>query len=157
MSETLLDTRPEKSAAAESAGYWALFVTQTAALCVVGAYGIPAYRLLFIGPGAGVPDSSFLPLLLAASLMQICYWSRRRLLPLPSVRRDDLSGHLLLFLARSLFVCACSFVPVALARLGEVTPCPLAAIAGPAALFAVFCYAWELERLARARLEPFAD
>jgi hypothetical protein len=27
----------------------------------------------------------------------------------------------------------------------------------PVVLFAVFCYAWEIERLARLRLEPLAE
>ena len=157
MSETFADRETRPSSAAESAGFWTLFVTQTAALFVVGAYAIPVYRLLFIGPGAGVPAAVPLPLFFAATLMQVCYWSRRRHLPVPRVRRDDLSGHILLFLARSLFVCAAAFVPLAVVRFGEVTPSPLGVVAAPLALFAVFCYAWELERLARTRLDFDAE
>jgi hypothetical protein len=157
MSETFFDGESGRSSAAESAGYWTLFVTETAALFVVCAYAIPVYRLLFLGPGAGVPGPVPLPLLLSAALMQICYWSRRRLLPLPTVRRDDLSGHILLFLGRALAVCAAAFVPLALVRFGDVTPSPAGVVAAPLALFAAFCYAWELERLAHTRLDPAAD
>jgi hypothetical protein len=157
MSDAFSDRETGAASSAESAGFWTLFVTQTAALLVVGAYAIPVYRLLFIGPGAGVPGAVPLPLFFAATLMLVCYWSRRRLLRVPRVRRDDLSGHILLFLARTLFVCAASFVPLALVRFGEVTPSPLGAVAAPLALFAVFCYSWELERLARTRLDTLAD
>jgi hypothetical protein len=157
MSDTFFGRETGASSAAESAGFWTLFVTQTAALLVVGAFAIPVYRLLFVGPGAGVPGAVSLPLFLAATLMQVCYWSRRRYLPLPRVRRDDLSGHILLFLARALFVCAAAFVPLAVIRFGEVTPSPLGVVAAPLALFAVFCYAWELERLARTRLDADDD
>jgi hypothetical protein len=156
-SDALSEGETGAASAAESAGFWALFVTQTAALLVVAAYAIPVYRLLFIGPGAGVPAAVPLPLFFAATLMQVCYWSRRRLLRVPRVRRDDLSGHILLFLARALFVSAASFVPLSLVRFGEFTPSPLGVVVAPLALFAVFCYAWELERLARTRLDTLAD
>lgn len=157
MSDTFTEREIGASTAAEIAGFWTLFVTQTAGLFVIGACAIPVYRLLFVGPGAGVPQAVALPLFFAAVLMQICYWSRLRLLPIPRVRRDDLSGHILLFLARTLFLCAAAFVPLALVRFGEVTPSPLAVVAAPLSLFAVFCYALEIERLARTRLAAGSD
>jgi len=73
------------------------------------------------------------------------------------LRHDDLSGHLLLFLARTLFVFAAAFVPIALAVSLDAPPSPLGVVLVPVVLFAVFCYAWEIERLARLRLEPLAD
>jgi len=144
---------------AESAGFWTLFLTQTAALLVVAAYAIPLYRALFIGPAGEPPGSTpRVPIACAAALMQICYWSRRRFLTIPALRRDDLSGHLLLFLARSLFVGAATFLPVAFfVRYGDTTPSAFGVILVPIVLFAVFCYAWELERLARTRLQLFRD
>jgi hypothetical protein len=157
MSESSLDPNRYLSSTAESAGFWTLFLTQTASLCVIAAYAIPLYRALFLGgdlPGG----AARLPVLCAAVLMQICYWSRRRFLSLPSLRRDDLSGHLILFFARSLFVCAAAFLPLAFfVRYADTDPSPFGVILVPIALFAVFCYAWELERLARTRLDPFRD
>src|SRR5262249_52936164 len=152
MSESSLDRNRYLSSTAESAGFWTLFLTQTASLCVIAAYAIPLYRVLFLGgelPGGSVR----LPVFCAAALMQICYWSRRRFLSLPPLRRDDLSGHLILFVARSLFVSAATFLPLTFfVRYADTDPSPLGVILIPIALFAVFCYAWELERLARTRL-----
>ena len=155
VSEFSLDRSAGLSSAAETAGFWTLFLTQTGALAVMAAYAIPLHRLLFT---AARGESAHLTVFCAASLMQICYWSRRRFLSFPSLRRDDLSGHLLLFLARTLFVCAAACLPLAVfVRGGDAVPSPLGVILVPIALFAVFCYASELERLARARLDPFRD
>jgi hypothetical protein len=155
VNEFSLDRSAGMSSAAESAGFWSLFLTQTVALVVIGAYSIPLRRLLFTGAGG---ESAHLTVFCAAALMQICYWSRRRFLAFPSLRRDDLSGHMLLFLARILFVGAAACLPLAFfVRGGGAVPSPLGVILVPIALFAVFCYAWELERLARTRLDPFRD
>jgi len=90
--------------------------------------------------------------------MQICYWSRRRFLRVPRLRRDDLSGHLLLFIARSLFVSSATFLPIAFfVRYTDTTPSPFGVVLVPLVLFAVFCYACEVERLGRTRLDSNAD
>jgi hypothetical protein len=157
VNEFSLDRHAGLSSAAETAGFWTLFLTQTASLFVIAAYAIPLHKLLFAG-AAGDGTSARLAVFCAAALMQICYWSRRRFLAFPSLRRDDLSGHLLLFFARMLFVCSAAFLPLAFfARGGSGDPSPIGVILVPIALFAVFCYAWELERLARTRLDPFRD
>lgn len=155
MSESSLGRHRGTASAAESAGFWALFLTQTAALVVVGAYALPLFRLFIAAPGAA--GDRRLPLFCAAALMQICYWSRRRFLALPLLRPDDLSGHLLLFLARTLFVFAAAFVPIAFALYADAPPSALGVVLVPVVLFAVFCYAWEVERLARVRLDPLVD
>jgi hypothetical protein len=158
MSESSMDRNSGRASLAESAGFWTLFLTQTAALAVVCAYGLPLYRLFITAPGADAASGDRrLPLFCAAALMQICYWSRRRFLAMPPVRHDDLSGHILLFLARTLFVFAAAFVPIAFALYADAPPSPLGVVLVPVVLFAVFCYAWEVERLARVRLDPLAS
>ena len=159
MNESSLGRSSGMTSTAESAGFWTLFVVQTAALFVLASYAIPVYRLLFVGPGLAEPGASArLPLFCAASLMQICYWSRRHFLGLPRLRHDDLSGHLLLFIARSLFVSSATFLPIVFfVRYTDTTPSPFGVVLVPLVLFSVFCYAWEVERLARTRLEPDAD
>lgn len=157
MSVSSLDRRPSTASTADGAGFWTLFLIQTAALAVLAAYAIPHYRMLGIArvDAAGIDGRP--TLFCAAALMQICYWSRRRFLSMPILRHDDLSGHLLLFLARTLFVFAAAFVPIALAVSLDAPPSPLGVVLVPVVLFAVFCYAREIERLARLRLEPLAD
>ena len=158
MNETSFDPSRGTASAAESAGFWVLFLTQTAALFVVAIYALPLFRLFVAAPGADAASGDRrLPLFCAAVLMQICYWSRRRFLAVPLLRQDDLSGHLLLFLGRTLFVFAAAFVPIAFALYADAPPSPLGVVLVPVVLFAVFCYAWEIERLARVRLEPLAD
>ena len=159
MSESSFDQSSGLSSTAESAGFWTLFVVQTAALFVLASYAIPVYRLLFVGPGLAEPAASArLPLFCAATLMQICYWSRRRFLSVPRLRRDDLSGHLLLFISRSLFVSSATFLPIAFfVRSTDTVPSPFGVVLVPLVLFAVFCYASEVERLGRTRLDPHAD
>ena len=58
MSESSLHQSRGMTTTAESAGFWTLFVAQTAALFVLASYAIPVYRLLFVGPGLAEPAAS---------------------------------------------------------------------------------------------------
>jgi len=87
--------------------------------------------------------------------MQAGYWISHRLRPpLPRIR-SALIGYILLFLARMSFVVATSiFGFVFITRKPEFQIPTFRYVVIITALFALFCYTQELERLGRALIGP---
>ena len=131
--------------------YWTLFAIETGGLIAVFLIGLPVYRRLLSGPGGERPGEPFVgmfvPLVVA---MQFGYWSKRRFAGAIRMRTNALAGHLLLFVSRLTFVFVGScFSVVFFVRSQDTTGSPHGIAIFLAALFAVFCYVLELERLAR--------
>jgi hypothetical protein len=136
--------------------YWILFAVESGCLLAIFAIGLPVYRRLLSGPGGERPGEPlvglFLPFVVA---MQFCYWSKRRFAAAIGMRRNALAGHVLLFVSRLTFVFVGScFSVVFFVRSQDTTGSPHGIAVFLAALFAVFCYVLELERLARLCLGP---
>jgi hypothetical protein len=134
--------------------YWILFAVETCGLLGFLAVGLPVYRRLLSGPGGDRPGDPFLGMFLPLVVaMQVCYWSKRRFAAAVRVRRNELGGHLLLFVSRLTFVFVGScFSVVFFVRSQDTTGSPQGIALFLAALFAIFCYVLELERLARLSL-----
>jgi hypothetical protein len=72
------------------------------------------------------------------------------------LRYFPLLGHVILFLSRLNFIFAAAvFSGVYLVRFNQVQISPLGFVWLSAALFSIFCYTLELERLGRALLERY--
>jgi len=139
-----------------AAAYRLLFAAETAGLVLLLSVGVPLYRLLQLGPGGDRPgDPLHGVILIAIALMQVCYWTKRRFAPAVRAGHSVLAGHLLLFLSRLTFVLVGSYASlVFLVRFKDTTFSIRGVGLLLAALFAVFCYVLELERLGRMRLGP---
>jgi len=132
-----------------------LLAVETAAFVVVLFYWLPLYRRLLSGPGGDRPGGDMVYQLLAAVVvMQVCYWTRRRLTAAVLTRpQGELVGHVLLFASRLAFVFVGSSFGLFIVRAGDTRPSPLGLAGSVWALFAIFCFVLELEQMARPRLE----
>ena len=131
--------------------YWALFIAETAAMLGFIGIGLPLYHRLLSGPAGERPGAHLfwigLPLVAA---MQAAYWTKRRFASALRLPRHHLLGHLLLFVSRLTFVFVGSwFTVVFLVRSWDTKGWAPGIALFLAAVFSVFCYSLELERLAR--------
>ncbi len=150
---------PEDSATSSrkaAVRYWLLFSIETACLFLLLYVAIPLYRLLQAGPAGDRPAEPLHRVILPViALMQASYWMKRRLAPTLRIGHGDVGGHVLLFLSRLTFVFVGSYASlVFLVRSSDTTGSPRGVAIFLGALFAVFCYVLELERLGRRRLDP---
>jgi len=134
--------------------FWGLFAAETAGLAALLGLGIPLYRRLLSGPGGERPGGPVVWLVLPlVVLMQAACWTKRRFAPAVTLPRHDVLGHVVLFLARLSFVFAGSwFSVVFFVRSSDTKGSALGIAVLLASLFSVFCYVFELERLARLSL-----
>jgi len=132
-----------------------LLAVETTAFAVVLVYWLPLYRRLLAGPGGDRPGEYVIYKLLAAVVvMQACYWTRRRLTAgTAAPTHGELVGHALLFVSRLAFVFVGSSFGLFIVRLGDTRPSPLGIAVSTWALFAIFCFVFELEQMARPRLD----
>jgi hypothetical protein len=132
-----------------------LLAVETAAFGVVLAYWLPLYRRLLAGPGGDRPGGDIVYKLLAAVVvMQACYWTRRRLTASRAAPAESvLLGHVLLFVSRLAFVFVGSSVGLFIVRAGDTRPSPAGLAISIWTLFAIFCFVFELEQMARPRLD----
>ena len=135
--------------------YWTLLAAQSLGVAFILYLGIPLYRTLSHGPGKDRPGEYLLiPALCVVLVMQACYWTGRRIRPaLRSGRALD--GHLLLFFSRLSFTFAGSLFSITfLMRTADTKVSAFGLGTLLAVVFAQYCYARELEALARSLESP---
>ncbi|MEQ1895257.1 MAG: hypothetical protein ABL998_22185 [Planctomycetota bacterium] len=142
-----MTTRPRR--------YWSLFLAQTLAAVLLFSVGVPFYcHLATRAPGRVSGDT----LALAAGcvlVLQAGYWLGHRDFPGPALGGRPLFGHLVVFLGRLAFILASSlFSVVYLVRFDELDPPVGGIVVLPLVLFAIFCFARELERIGNALAGP---
>jgi hypothetical protein len=137
--------------------YFFLFAMQTIGAVILFWYAVPLFRQVLLDPGGHVAQPENLVWSLSAiALMQVGYWIRHRFrMPLPQLPRNALVGYIVLFVARMSFVLATSvFGFVFIVRRPEFQIPASRYFIVIIALFALFCYTQELERLGRALIGP---
>lgn len=139
--------------------YLLLLCGETAAASVIFWVSFPVFQAIV--HRAGQPqtlDVSFeVTVTSAAVLLQVCYWIRYWRVPIWAPLRNPVAGHLLLFAGRaSFFFGSALFSAIVFRHIPQLDAVPpLGQGAAKAAgflfvLFALFCYALEVERLGRA-------
>lgn len=142
----------------KSTVYWSLFGLESAGMAAILYLAVPVYWKLLREPAETHPGRPVLiPLLFVILVMQICYWFKWRKRPTLGKIDHPLVGHLFLFASRLSFTFAGSTLSLALFRRKtdflEVLPGIVVLFIGT---FAQFCFARELEMLAR-RFESPSD
>jgi hypothetical protein len=132
--------------------YWALFGIETGGVLYVFREGSALYRALLSGPGHDYPGKHLLlPGLCIVLMMQLSYWIKTRRRPRFRFAANALASHLLLFLSRLNFILGAGLFSVTfLVRSQDTKTYFAGAVLLVAALFAMFCYSLELDRLGRA-------
>lgn len=138
--------------------YLILLAIQTGAATVLVLVVFPLFQQVVtaIGQPQQLPTSTAIIAVVAASVMQVCYWLRYHRVPVAAPVRGAMIGHLILFASRaSFFFSGAVFSAIFFRHVPQLDVLPpmgqgLAKAAGVMALlFASFCYALELERLGR--------
>jgi len=120
---------------------------------------LPEFRQVAVNPGEQLPYDVFSDLSAVGVLfvMQISFWCRLLLIPIPFRRRNLVLNHVFLFLGRLSFIFGSALFAVVVFRhlpaLGRETDILLAARRGVifvGCLFALFCTSLEVERLGQA-------
>ena len=135
--------------------YWLLFAVQTAGAMVIYWIGVPLYKRVTVDPNAHVPGKMVVISFSAIALMQIAYWGRLRLVPMPpQVTPHVLFAHVVLFVAHLVFdVAAVIFILAFVFRPPKLVRPFFRYAVTLAAIFALFCYSLELERFGKAFLD----
>ena len=150
---------PPTDGSRSRAAYLALLGGETLAASAIFWTVFPLFQRLAIR--SGQPQQPGIALeatvIAAALLLQGCYWTRYRLVPVWAPLRSPLLGHLLLFAGRASFFFASALFSVVFFRhvpqLSALPPLGTGVAKAAAflfVLFALFCYALEIERLGRA-------
>ena len=135
--------------------YWSLFALQTLGAAALFGVGVPFYRQLLARSQERIAPAEFAQAAACVLVLQVGYWSGLRAFPARALGGHPLAGHLLIFLGRLSFILASSlFSLIYLVRFDELDPPPGGLVLLPLVLFALFCYARELERLGNALLAP---
>lgn len=153
--------RPDAPVGAGGAAcaYAALLLVQTGAASAVFAIIFPLFQKLLMQSGQPqqLGTSVVVGVAAAAMVMQVCYWTRYRLVAVWGPFHSPAVGHMLMFASRASFFFGGALFSVIFFRHVpqlEVLP-PLGqgmakALGVIAVLFALFCYSLELERLGKA-------
>jgi len=136
--------------------YWTLFGVETAGMVFILYITLPFYRLMLRGPAGDRPGARLiLPAVCVVTVMQICYWSKRKIRPPVRRHPNALIANVLLFVSRLSFIFAGAvFSLTVFTRSGDTRTSPIGIAALIAATFAQFCYVRELENLARKFEDP---
>jgi hypothetical protein len=133
--------------------YWLLLALESAGELIILWHGIPPYRRLLFGQAfetGRLPTSLIIWFLTGATLIQIGYWANRPLELEIGSRRRVVLGHFVLFVGRLNFIFLSGvFATTFFVRFDVVNFSILGTIVIFAALFSVFCFTRELERLGR--------
>ena len=115
-------------------------------------HGVPIYRRLLVGvPGRGAEARVILWVSIATSLIQVGYWVRLHCFPPPRFNRQLVLGHAIQFMGRLSFVFVGGmFGVVFYARFHQLEFSLWKVSLLMVALFSMFCYTLELERLGKA-------
>jgi hypothetical protein len=150
------DSFASNSALAQSArggqwSYFALFGMQTIGAIVLIWTGLLIYRQVLADPTTHETQPwAIFASLLAIALMQISYWVSYRVRPPLPQCQNALLGHVILFLARMIYVLPTSlFGFVFIAQKYEFEIPVFTCLVLLLGLFSLFCYVRELERLGR--------
>mgnify|MGYP001436899265 CR=1 FL=1 len=142
-----------------AAAYPCLLAVQTAAAGLLFLTMFPLFQQIVTESGKPqpLPAATAITALLAALVMQVCYWTRYRRVQVRAPFHGAVSGHLVQFASRvSFFFSGALFSAVFFRHVPQLDALPpigqgVAKVIGVMALlFASFCYALELERLGRA-------
>jgi hypothetical protein len=153
------DTPDDQSRMKRAGIYLSLLAIQTAGATFLFWVVFPVFQHMV--RRSGVPQDLTLrteiSIMVAALLMQGCYWSRYRWVPIWIPLRNAAIGHGLMFASRaSFFFGGALFSAIFFRHLPELDALPplgQATVRGVGVmtiLFALFCYSVELERLGRA-------
>ena len=136
--------------------YWSMFAVQSAGMLFILYEALPLYRRLLRGPGEDQPGSYlFVPGVCVVIVMQVCYWGNRNVRLRLGLKRNVFLGHILLYLARLSFIFAGAMLSLALfVRSADTRLSSIGIAILVATTFAQFCYARELEALARELEKP---
>jgi hypothetical protein len=131
-----------------------LLAIQTVGAVIVYWKGIPLYRQLEADPSTyAVSHETAVWSIVASTLIQVGYWTRYRLRPAMPHPVNVFGGHVLLFVARLVFVLATaafSFVFITQEIAAHMPP--LRYVLVLVVLFSLFCYMQELQHLGNAML-----
>jgi hypothetical protein len=139
--------------------YMSLLAVQIAGAVFFTARELPDFRQLALYPGQQLPHmrSDDVATFGALLVMQVAYWYRLRCVPIPFRSSNAILSHLLLFLGRLSFIFGGSLFGVVFFRhlpeIDQSADLLLMARRGlllVGSLFALFCFALELERLGHA-------
>ena len=132
--------------------HWILFLGQTIGDATILSQLIPLLReLITSGLGEKMPPEINVLVVLAVTIIQVCYWLDQHWFATLRLRYIPVLGNVILFLARLNFIFAgATFSAVYLVRFKEVQMSPLGFVLLSAVLFSMFCYTLELERLGGA-------
>jgi hypothetical protein len=120
---------------------------------------LPEFRQVASNPGEQLPRDDLSDLLLVGVLlvMQIAFWCRMRLIPIPSFRPNAFLQHLFLFLGKLSFIFGSALFGVAvfrhlpeLDRSVDILLMIRRGVIFTGCLFALFCSSLEVERLGQA-------
>ncbi|RXF72987.1 hypothetical protein [Hansschlegelia zhihuaiae] len=136
---------------------------ETAAVCALISFALPVFVTIAdsLGGVVDVSPSRIAGIVVSVLIFHAAYWRRQRWAAIPDLPRNTLLHHLFLFLSRLSFIFAAAFFSlVAFRHLPALqNPLDLSALVARgalllAALFSMFCYSLEFDRLARAMDEP---
>ena len=132
--------------------YPLLLIMETIGAAILCWKGLPLLRLLLADPTAyETRERIWMWVLTAIVLIQIAYWVRYRIKPELPRLQNALLGHIVLFVSRLSFVVASSvFSFVFIAKKLEGQMDAARSILTVVALFSLFCYMLELQRLGNA-------
>jgi hypothetical protein len=133
-----------------------LFGIQTIGAFILIAVALPLYRAVVADPAAHeVRVDRTIWALVAVALMQAGFWLRHRLQPPPPRFRNALIGYVIWFLGRMSFLLATAiFGFVFIVQRPELNLPVSRYLITLMGLFAYFCYALEVERLAKNMIGP---
>jgi hypothetical protein len=131
--------------------YWVMFDVESAGMLFILYEALPLYQRLLRGPGGNQPGAYLLlPAVCIVIVMQVCYWTMRRIRPRIARRPNAFVAHLLLFLSRLSFIFAGALLSLMLFnRSADTRVSRFGIVMLLATAFAQFCYVRELEALSR--------
>jgi hypothetical protein len=137
------------SSSKRAGGRWlypVLLAVQTAGAALLAFQVLPIYRRALIDPTA-YDSGTTVSALGASALIQLGYWMHYRIRPAPPRFVNVGLGHIVLFLARLIFLLPTAiFSFLFIAKTVDVQMPPLRYVVILFGLFSLFCYVRELER-----------
>ncbi len=137
--------------------YWLLLALQTVGTALLYWEGVPIYRNTMSHPGAYEAETT-VTALGACALIQVAYWIGYRTHPALPRFRNVLLGHALIFFSKMILVFPSAVVSLLFVAKDFAVQIPPSRYAFMIfALFSLFCYAFELERMGGRFLNYTSD